>query len=195
MVKEVERREKRQKELDYKIKVNERRLSEKYRKMARDNSLNKYRPSSLDRSQPQLKQQQQQQKQIPNEKNEPASSSKRKSVTIVEEEASLASSSLVSASMDEANKRIEENKLKRETLIRKLANFEDLESKKKQRLSEQEKELSIPEATRQIAESAQGLPNDDQSPKRSVVVKRQAPMFRHYSAEPKRETLVRIFLF
>lgn len=164
LLKEVERREKRQRELDYKIKLNERRLSEKYRKMARDD-LSTKRAASLVRS------------------NSPEKS-KRKSVTIAEEVDS-------SRPVDDTNRKIEENKLKRETLIRRLAGYDELETKKKQRLSEQEKELKLEESDKLIAEGASMLAssktsdNDDCS--QQPAKKRIAPRI-----EPKRETLVKI---
>lgn len=178
----MERREKRQKELDYKIKVNERRLSEKYRQMARDGS-SKYAPrSSTIRSREM-------------EEDEPGS--KQKSVTINTEQPMV----------DDVDRKIEENKLKRETLIRKLADYDNLESKKKKRLSEQEKELSHDDSSssssfssKLIVEGVNMLKResqkeeDDSSKRPSLVVKRsQAP--RHFSAEPKRETLVSVILY
>lgn len=161
LLKEVERREKRQRELDYKIKLNERRLSEKYRKMARDD-LSTKRASSLVRSGSPEK-------------------SKRKSVTIAED----------AEPMDDTNRKIEENKLKRETLIRKLAGYDELETKKKQRLSEQEKELKLEESDKLIAEGASMLASSKTSDngdcsQQPATKKRIAPRI-----EPKRETLVK----
>lgn len=183
MLREVERRERRQRELDYKIKLNERRLSEKYLKMAKDGKQVK-RPKSLLR-----------------EDKEPAVppppaplTSKRKSVTIDEP--------LAAHKSDSMSRKIEENKQKRETLIRKIASYDELESKKKQRLSEQEMELR--DSEKLIVEGASLLKqfnkdnddDDDDDKENSIASKQPTIKFPKSSIEPKRETLVSVsFLF
>ena len=107
LLKEVEKRAKKQRELDYKIKLNERKLSDKYKNLARESTSVKVAgPNDVDSSQ-QIK----------------------KSVKIA----------------TDGNK--DDEKFRREALMRELAEYDELESKKKRRLDEQEKMLSKEDLT------------------------------------------------
>jgi hypothetical protein len=109
-VQQVEERAKKQRELDYKIKLNDRKLSEKYLKLVDDSPSRscggdgKVGNSSTDRS-------------ISNSDSEPKNKPKNQQ------------------SIDE--------RLRKEALIRQLAEYDELESKKNLKLHEQERELAL----------------------------------------------------
>ena len=108
LLKEVDKRAKKQRELDYKIKLNERKLSDKYKNLARESTSVKVTgPNDQADSNQQIK----------------------KSVKIA------------------AGDGDDNEKFRREALMRELAEYDELESKKKRRLDEQEKMLSKEDLT------------------------------------------------